>query len=125
MARYRTQPTLQIVALILISGCTGQVGELGSPASGTEGLCTEFGPQRVRRLTRTEFDLSASALLGIDSQIGRDFSVEDEVQGFTNHDKLQVSPLLVDQLLAGTQTLAEMAAADVDRLAGCSASADG
>ncbi len=118
MTRFRTHRLLPVIALSLFAGCTGQIGDLGS---GTEALCTEFGPQRVRRLTRAEFDLSASALLGIDSQLGQGLSVEDEVLGFTNHDKLQVSPLLVDQLLAGTQTLAETAATDLDRLVGCSA----
>ena len=112
----------QFVAVALVAGCTGQVGKLGSSE---EALCSDFGPQRVRRLTRTEFDHSASAVLGMESQIGQGFSVEDEVLGFTNHDKLQVSPLLVDQLLSGTQTLAETATAELDSWVGCDPASEG
>lgn len=55
---------------------------------------------RVRRLTRAEYTNSVSAVTGLplETNLGAGLAPEDQLQGFTTHDQLQVTSLLADQL---------------------------
>ncbi|HZI15064.1 MAG TPA: DUF1592 domain-containing protein [Myxococcus sp.] len=57
------------------------------------------GSTRVRRLTRDEYDNSIRALTGAKNlTLSPVLAPEDTILGFTTHDRLQVTPLLADQL---------------------------
>lgn len=86
-----------MAVLGVLSGCEG----LAVIATGP--ICDAFPQARVRRLTRAEFDNSVAQLLGKPSSYGQALAVEDVVNGFSNHDGLEVSPLLADQIDSAAQ----------------------
>ncbi|RKG83561.1 DUF1592 domain-containing protein [Corallococcus terminator] len=89
-------------ALVLsASACTGNIGgQDESPESAA-------APARVRRLTREEFNKSASSVLGTPVDIAQGFAAEDTILGFSTHERLQVTSLLADQIDTAALTLAE------------------
>ncbi|RYZ39473.1 MAG: DUF1588 domain-containing protein [Myxococcaceae bacterium] len=89
-------------ALVLsASACTGNIGgQDESPESAA-------APARVRRLTREEFNKSATSVLGTPVDIAQGFAAEDTILGFSTHERLQVTSLLADQIDTAALTLAE------------------
>ncbi len=110
--------TVALATSWLVAGCFGDA-PFATPEGEVE--CTDFPAVRVRRLTRTEFNASAGAALGFGVTEGSTLAAEDRSLGFTNHDKLEVSPLFADQLEQVSLQLATKAAAQVEKLAPCAA----
>ncbi|NBD11876.1 MULTISPECIES: DUF1592 domain-containing protein [Corallococcus] len=101
-------------ALVLTaSGCTGNIG--GQDAA----LESSAAPARVRRLTRDEFNKSASAVLGTPVDIAQGFAAEDTILGFSTHERLQVTSLLADQIDSAAVTLAEQGKEELRDLYRC------
>ncbi|WP_239470460.1 DUF1592 domain-containing protein [Archangium violaceum] len=105
----------------LAAGCTSpppkveEKPDAGQPPTANE----EPAPTRVRRLTRAEYDNTASAVLGRPVTVGQSFAAEDTVLGFSTHDKLQVSALLLDQVDTAAAALARQAVEDLSTLHTC------
>ncbi|HJL32738.1 MAG TPA: DUF1592 domain-containing protein, partial [Polyangiaceae bacterium LLY-WYZ-15_(1-7)] len=80
-------------------------------------------PTVIRRLTRDQYDLTVRDLLGDATGPARAFPADDDAEGF------QVggiaSALLVEQVAATAEVLAERAAMDLDALLPCSPTAAG
>ncbi|MGQ0507151.1 MAG: DUF1592 domain-containing protein [Myxococcaceae bacterium] len=114
------------MSAFLLGGCTGEAGLQfpGDALTGSSALCANHSDARVRRLTREEFNATASASLGIAVTEGDGLAAEDRVLGFTNHDRLEVSPLFGDQVDGVAQTLAQRAVASITTLAPCAAGAN-
>jgi hypothetical protein len=92
---------LSSALVVSASGCTGNIGgQDAAPESAA-------APARVRRLTRDEFNKSASAVLGTQIDIAQGFAAEDTILGFSTHERLQVTSLLADQIDTASVTLAE------------------
>ncbi|MFP2930253.1 DUF1592 domain-containing protein [Pyxidicoccus sp. 3LG] len=79
-------------ALLLAASCSGKSSG-GEPAE-----VSEAGPARVRRLTRSEYENSLTSVIGQRVQVAHVLAPEDTILGFSTHDRLQVTPLLADQL---------------------------
>jgi hypothetical protein len=79
--------------LLAAASCSGKVELPAGPE------VPAAGPARVRRLTRDEYDNSIRLLADIKNLThGPGLAPEDTILGFTTHDRLQVTPLLADQL---------------------------
>lgn len=70
---------------------------------------SDAAPARVRRLTRIEYENSVSAVLGAKLSVGYTLAPEDTILGYSTHDRLQVTPLMADQLDNTALNLAETA----------------
>ncbi|RKH36625.1 DUF1592 domain-containing protein [Corallococcus sicarius] len=101
-------------ALVLsASACTGNIGGADeTPESAA-------APARVRRLTREEFNKSASAVLGSSVDVAQGFAAEDTILGFSTHERLQVTSLLADQIDTAAVTLAEEGRSRLSDLYAC------
>ncbi|NNB92400.1 DUF1592 domain-containing protein [Corallococcus exiguus] len=101
-------------ALVLsASACTGNIGgQDAEPESAA-------APARVRRLTRDEYNKSATAVLGSEVDIAQGFAAEDTILGFSTHERLQVTSLLADQLDTAAVTLAEQGKSQLSDLYAC------
>ncbi|MCP3057865.1 DUF1592 domain-containing protein [Myxococcus sp. K38C18041901] len=80
--------------LLVTASCTGDTSG-GDPPE-----VTEAAPARVRRITRAEYDNSVYSIVKNPTPVpmAQLFAPEDTLLGFTTHDRLQVTPLLADQL---------------------------
>ncbi|MCP3140274.1 DUF1588 domain-containing protein [Pyxidicoccus xibeiensis] len=92
-----------VPAALLLAACTGDIAGKEPPE------VSEAGPARVRRLTRAEYDNSVSAVVGEKVQVAHGLAPEDTILGFSTHDRLQVTPLLADQLDNASANVAELA----------------
>ncbi len=116
-----------LAGALLFWGCLGDVpfavpGEGEGGETETANLpCTDFPAARVRRLTRTELNASAGAALGFPVTEATALAAEDRVLGFTNHDRLEVSPLFADQMETVSLQLATKAGVQLEAIAPCAA----
>src|SRR5690606_35424649 len=88
---------------------------------GDEGACDggelacqagDPGPRLLRRLSRTEYDNTLSALFDIDARYAPALVADVVVKGFDNNaHALEVSPLLADQLRQAAEEVAATVAA--------------
>ena len=89
--------------------------------------CTDDmpGPRQLRRLTRFEYDRTASDLLGFEVSEGQAFTPENVVAGFDNNaGVLDVTTLLATQLFGAAEALAAQAVSTPGLLP-CSPEVDG
>ncbi len=85
---------LPAALLLVTASCSGDTSG-GDPPE-----VTEAAPARVRRITRAEYDNSVYSIVKNPTLVpmAQLFAPEDAILGFTTHDRLQVTPLLADQL---------------------------
>jgi hypothetical protein len=105
-----------LAALVPLSGCrksnhsnAGSNNDAGVDGGSTDTInCADYSytRARVRRLTRAEFNHSVSDLLGTPVNVGSAFAAEDEVNGYSTHDRLEVSTLLAEQIDSAVEQLA-------------------
>ena len=90
-----------------------------------EAICDDSTPPDVpttslRRLTRDQYDRTIEHLVGDNSGPARSFPADDDAEGF--HVGGTATPLLIEQLTAASEVIAERASMDVVALVGCGAS---
>ncbi len=125
--------TLATMGAVASTACNGSIGgpSAGSngagsgatagsgAASGVATAAPPILPARIRRLTDSEFDNSAKALLGIDSTFGAGFTPDARQDGFTVNDAQRVDPVFAQQLDSAAQQLAATSRANIAQLAPC------
>lgn len=109
MISYNIHPLLAAVGLSLVAGCSSMM-------CAADGTCTDGpgaggaalkSPQKLRRLTRAEYDNTIHDLFGIESKWGAAFVPENVVQGWNNQaDALTVVPVLAEQLRRAAEEIA-------------------
>jgi hypothetical protein len=93
----------------------GGIGIGGVVANTTSPLV----PARIRRLTNAEFDASASALLGVTSTFGPNFTPDTRQDNFSRNDAQRVDPVFITQLDDAAQQLAAQVRPNIQNLAPC------
>ncbi|NTX00897.1 DUF1592 domain-containing protein [Myxococcus sp. CA040A] len=85
---------LPAALLLVTASCSGDTSG-GDPPE-----VSEASPARVRRITRAEYDNSVYGIVKNPTLVpmAQLFAPEDAILGYTTHDRLQVTPLLADQL---------------------------
>ena len=111
-------PAAALLALVAgAAACVQPVAETADSSGATVA--------RVRRLTRAEYDATASAVLGVPVDAAASWAAEDPLLGYTAHDRLQVTALLADQLDASAGQLAKLGVSRLAQLAPCPAGSSG
>ncbi len=133
-----THPFLTVSVLIGLGGlgamgCVGEIGAGGGPSGplgqggtngggGTTGVlpmpakkCTttvpSVGVAPLRRLTRSQYNNTVRDLLGLDTNPGADFSIDEKVGPFFSNATAPISDLVAEEYLNAAESLADQAVA--------------
>ena len=108
-----------VLTLVGLSSCTGVISD-SDEGNGSGGpLCQQASApvSPLRRLTRLEYDHTVRDLLGDTSRPARDFAPDENLLGFAVGEA--VSPLLAEQYIEASESLASTAVARLDQLLPC------
>lgn len=121
-------PAVVTLGALVATGCTSTPsqptapdGDLPpGPAPGETCEAPVPGRRLLRRLSRSEYDRTVTALLGFPSDHGARFAADTVVAGYDNDaGALVVSPLLADQLRIAAEELSAAAVAELARVVPC------
>ena len=119
------------VAASIAAGCIGNIGdrseiEAGPVSQDQQPQCTATGTvNKLRRLTRLEYDNTVRDLLGVDGHPAAAFPIDGRSAGFFRNDIESVTDDALDDYLRAAETIAESAVKNLSELSDCNVDAEG